>query len=322
MPAECPNFYLSVALNNMFVIKNRWVFFILSGLLVLASVFTLFKFGLNLGTDFTGGSILEVEYEGTRPEVTLVREKVDALNLGDVSVQESGDLAYLLRSRDLTPEEHQALLQALQPGVERRFSSVGPALGAELTRKGMIAMVIVIVLILIYIAFVFRQTVKPTNNPEHRGVSSWAYGIVAVITMIHDVLIPLGVFAVLGAYYGVEFDALLLTAFLTILGLSVNDKIVALDRIRENLRRELSSSAKSSETFAETVGRSLSETMTRSVNTSVTVILVLLAVYFFGGATTKYFALALTLGMIVATYCSIFIAAPLLVVWEKARSKK
>ena len=295
----------------MFVVKYRAIFFLFSGLLVVGSIFALFKFGLNLGTDFTGGSILEVEYAGGRPEAALVREKVNALNLGDVSVQESGDLAYLLRSRDLTPEEHQVLLATLQTAAsvgtqitEKRFSSVGPALGAELARKGMIAMMIVIVLILIYIAFVFRQT-----------KSSWAYGLVAVITMLHDVLIPLGVFAILGAYYGVEFDALLLTAFLTILGLSVNDKIVALDRIRENLRRQ------TNETFAETVGRSLSETMTRSVNTSVTVILVLLSVYFFGGATTKYFSLALTLGMIVATYCSVFIAAPLLVVWEKARRK-
>lgn len=289
----------------MFVIKNRWVFFILSSILILTSVFALFKFGLNLGTDFTGGSILEVEYAEMRPEVTLVREKTEALNFGDISVQESGKHGYLLRSRDLTPAEHQVLLRVLQPGTERRFSSVGPALGSELARKGIIAMIIVIILILIYIAFVFR-----------RGI----YGLVAVITMIHDVLIPLGVFAILGAYYGVEFNALLLTAFLTILGLSVNDKIVVLDRIRENLRRQ-TSPLRANEAFAETVGRSLSETMTRSVNTSVTVILVLLTVYFFGGATTKYFALALTLGMIVATYCSIFIAAPLLVVWEARRNK-
>ena len=293
----------------MFIVNHRKIFFTLSLILVLASVLTLISYGLNLGTDFTGGSILEVSYQGSRPEAEAIRAPLNKLDLGPIAVSLAGEQDVVIRSTTLTEAEHLTVLKSLPfasaidqpPPTEKRFSSIGPALGQELVRKGVIAIILVIILILIYIAFVFRAT----NN-------SWVYGIVVIITMIHDVIIPTGIFAWLGFYYGVEIDSLFLTAFLTILGLSVNDKIVALDRIRENLRRK-----QSGETFAETVGRSLSETLTRSVNTSLTVLFVLVAIFFLGSESTKYFALALALGMIVATYSSVFIAAPLLVVWQK-----
>ncbi len=295
----------------MFIVNHRRWFFALSILLALGSVFVLFKFGLNLGPDFTGGTIMEVEYaKQSRPTLEVTRQAVAAISLGNVSVQAAGDNSYLLRLRDVSESEHQALKAKLAGLVgsdnetmqERRFSSVGPALGQELARKGLIAMIIVVVLILIYIAFVFRRVSRP--------VSSWVYGLVAILMMAHDVIIPTGLFALLGTYYGVEVDALFLTAFLTILGLSVNDKIVTLDRVRENLRRRISPD------FHETVGRSLSETLTRSFSTSLTVILVLLAIFLFGGDSTKYFALVMALGMIIATYSSIFVAPSLLVAWQ------
>jgi preprotein translocase subunit SecF len=303
----------------MFIVNHRRIFFVISLLLVLGSLGAIWRLGLNFGTDFTGGAIAEVNYgtlDGATatqvPSVEVVRQAVNALDFGDAVVQAAGPGAYLLRLPTLDEAEHQTLLATLDeltpPGgtfTETRFSSVGPALGAELARKGIIAIVIVVFLILIYIAFVFRQVSRP--------VSSWIYGLVVIIMMFHDVLIPTGIFALLGHYYGVSIDALFLTAFLTILGLSVNDKIVALDRIRENLRRH------GGESFPAVVGRSLRETLTRSVNTSVTIIITLLAVYFLGSETTRWFALAMALGMLVATYSSIFVAAPLLVSWAGRR---
>lgn len=297
----------------MFIVKHRRWFFLLSALLVLGSVVALFKFGLNWGTDFTGGTIMEVTYSSTdaRPDVPILREAVGRLGLGDVSIQPIGEAGLLLRLRDISTAEKEKLNMALAPNKksdtmeEKRFSSVGPALGQELARKGIWAMVIVVILILIYIAFVFRKVSAASG-----GVSSWVYGLIAIVLMIHDALIPTGIFVLFGVYRGAEVDALFLTAFLTILGLSVNDKIVTLDRVRENLRRRISPD------FTETVGQSLTETLTRSFNTSVTVILVLLAIFFFGGDSTKYFALVMALGMIIATYSSIFIAPSLLVSWQ------
>jgi preprotein translocase subunit SecF len=176
-------------------------------------------------------------------------------------------------------------------------------LGAELARKGMMALGLSVLFIIIYIAFAFRAVSRP--------VSSWKYGLIAIAALIHDVVIPTGVFAILGHFYGVEIDSLFLTALLTIFGLSISDTIVVFDRIRENLKKHRT------EPFAETVGKSLEETFVRSLNTSLTVILALLALLLFGGQPTRYFALALTIGMIVGTYSSIFIASPLLVVWGK-----
>ncbi|MEK7586338.1 MAG: protein translocase subunit SecF [Patescibacteria group bacterium] len=305
----------------MFIVNNRRWFFALSAILVIGSIFALFNYDLKLSTDFTGGSILEVEYVPTRPTLEGLEGVLKNAEVGESTIQAVGETSYLIRLRTLTETEHAKLLadlKTLEPKselTEKRFSSVGPVLGRELFRKGIVSLIVVAILILIYVAIVFRKVSHGGKN--HRdGVSSWAYGAVAIITMVHDVLIPTGIFVMLGVYWGVEIDALFLTAFLTILGLSVNDKIVALDRIRENLSRQASA-----ETFAETVGRSLRETMARSINTSITVIAVLLIIVIFGAATTRYFALAMALGMIVATYSSIFIAAPLLVAWNNRKQK-
>ena len=296
----------------MFVIKYRWVFFIISAILVIASVFALFRFGLNLGTDFTGGSILEVEYAGVRPEVSQVQSALAPYNLGNISVQPAGEKGMILRFREVGEDVHQNILSALsQTGTstETRFSAVGPVLGQELARKGLIAIVLVVILIIAYIAIAFSGV--------SRAVSSWKYGVIAIVALVHDIMIPLGVFSWLGFYRGIEVDALFLTALLTILGLSVNDTIVIFDRIRENLRRRASN-----QTFAEVVGNSLRQTFVRSINTSLSIVIALLALFFFGGESTRYFALALTIGMVVGTYSSIFLASPLLVAWAGADAKK
>lgn len=291
----------------MFIINHRRIFFLISGLLVLASVIALATYGLKLGTDFTGGTIMEVEYSALQPDIDHIKSKVETLNLGQISIQLIGENAVLLRLRTITEGEHE-LLKITLGGKEKRYSSIGPAIGDELAKKGIIAIAIVVALIILYIAFVFR---KVSGGASHSNVSSWKYGLIAILALIHDIAIPTGVMTALGYYYGVEVDALFLTALLTILGLSVNDTIVVFDRIRENLKQ------RTGEKFEETVGRSLNETIVRSINTSLTVVLALLAIYFFGGATTRYFALIMAIGMLVGTYSSIFIASPLLVSWQK-----
>lgn len=295
----------------MFVIKYRKIFYLISGLLVLTSLFAIFNFGLNLGIDFKGGTIVEVEYQASRPSLDQIKAAISQLDLGVVSTQPTGEKGVIFRLQTIGDNEKNALVKAVagdQVVVEKRVSSIGPSLGSELARKGIIAILLVSLLIILFIAFVFRGVSRP--------VASWKYGLVAIITLIHDIAIPTGVFAYLGAIHGTEIDALFLTALLTILGLSVNDTIVVFDRIRENLKLKISLH------FEETVGISLKQTFARSINTSLTVILVLLALYFFGGTTTRDFALALTIGMVVGTYSSIFIASPLLVTWNNFSNRR
>ena len=192
--------------------------------------------------------------------------------------------------------------------TEKSFTSIGPSVGAELVRKSILSFILVALGIIFWIAFSFRKVSKP--------VSSWKYGFIAILTLIHDILIPVGVFAMLSHIYGVEVDTLFVVAILTILGLSVSDTIVVFDRIRENIR------IGHFKTFEETVGRSLDQVYTRSIATSSTVIIALLALVFFGPASTKIFAIMLTAGMFFGTYSSIFLASPLLVMTSNSQKKK
>lgn len=305
--------------------KYRKIWYIFSGLLVLASLFSVFYFGLKLGIDFTGGSLLEVEFNppaggaaGGRPEISSLQKIVEGLGFGNVSLQPTGDNGLLVRLKNLNEEEHQKLLSALASTGslnEIRFDSIGPVIGKELQRKSIYAIVMVVVMIILYIAFAFRK-VSAGSPRGDRGVSSFKYGLMAVVALIHDVSLPTGVFAVLGKYFGVEIDILFITAILTVLGFSVHDTIVVFDRIRENLKKDVGAD------FENTVGISLKQTIVRSINTSLTVLLVLFALFFFGGESTKYFSLALIIGVAIGTYSSIFLASPLLVTLYKFQNRK
>ena len=293
------------------IVGKRKIFYTFSLLLNAVGIFSVIFWGLHFGIDFKGGSLIEVEFLNQRPEVSLVKEKIGSLGLGDASIQPSGDKIMMLRLKDLDEAAHQQILQALQGFgqiEEKRFDSVGPVIGEELKSRAYLAIFTVLVLIILYIAFAFRQVSRP--------VQSWKYGVAAIIALIHDVFIPTGIFSVLGHYMGAEIDLLFVTGILTILGFSVHDTIVVFDRIRENLRKGVA------KTFEETVNVSINQTMVRSINTSLTVFLALLAIFIFGGASIKYFALLLMIGVFFGTYSSIFIASSVLVSWEAWRQKK
>jgi len=296
----------------MFVIKYRKFFFIISGLLVLVSLGLIIFGGLNFGIDFTGGSILEVEYIGERPSSDAVKDKVSNMAIGGYKLQPTGENGYVLRTRDLEDSERVNLLTLLsfegsREVVQKRFSMVGPIIGEELKQKAYIAIVIVVLAIILFITFSFRRVSFP--------VSSWKYGLIAIVALVHDILIPTGAFIILGKFSGAEIDILFVTALLAILGFSVNDTIVVFDRVRENLNLNQEKGRK--ESFRDTVGRSLNQTYARSINTSLTTLLVLLTLLFLGGDSTRYFALTLVIGVIAGTYSSIFLASPLLVVLNR-----
>jgi preprotein translocase subunit SecF len=293
----------------MFIIKYKKIFVSISVVLVLLSITAISIFGLKPGIDFKGGSLTEVEYTTVRPEQSVVEESLKNLSLGQALVQPIGDKGYSIKTRDVTYKEHTEILTALgSDAVEKSFNSIGPSVGAELVRKSVISFILVSLGIIFWIAFSFRKVSKP--------VSSWKYGFIAIISLIHDIMIPVGVFAVLSSVYGVEMDTLFVVAVLTVLGLSVSDTIVVFDRIRENIR------IGNFKTFEETVGRSLNQVFARSIATSSTVIMALLALVFFGPKSTKVFALMLTAGMFFGTYSSIFLASPMLVLVKNWTEKK
>ena len=297
----------------MFIIKHKKIFIGISVLLVILSITSIFVFGLKIGIDFKGGALSEIVYKDARPSQAELNPMIESLGFGSVLLEPTGDLGYIIKSRDLTEAEHTTLLNILSENgknvlEEKSFNSIGPSVGKELTRKAIVAIILVSLAIICFIAFAFRKVSKP--------VSSWRYGIIAVITLLHDVIIPVGIFAFLSNRFGVEVDTLFVVAVLTILGLSVSDTIVIFDRIRENLRNRLTTE------FSETVGTSLKQSFVRSICTSLTVILVLLSLVFFGPVSTKYFALMLSFGMFFGTYSSIFLASPLLVLVEEWQIKK
>lgn len=296
----------------MFIIKYKKIFVSISAILVIFSIIVLFVFPLKIGIDFKGGALTEVVYKNTRPSQVDLDLALKNLNIGSVLVQPTGELGYIVKSADLSEEEHSLLLKTLSLNgknslEEKNFNSIGPSVGRELTRKAIISIVLVSIGIILFIAFAFRKVSKP--------VSSWKYGLMAVVSLLHDVIIPIGLFALLSHFYGAEIDTLFVVAALTILSLSVSDTIVIFDRIRENLKAKLGNN------FKETVGKSLDQSYLRSIFTSLTVIMVLLSLFFFGPESTKYFALMLTAGMFFGTYSSIFLASPLLVFMEEWQKK-
>lgn len=295
----------------MHIVKYKNIFFTLSAILVIASVILIFVPGLKFGIDFTGGSILEINYINEKSSQVEIESQLSNFDIGSVVVRETGESGYLIKTKtidnDLKEEIKLALtFDGVKSLTEERFNTVGPTLGNELKTKALVALVVLIIAIIFFIAFAFRQVSKP--------VSSWKYGFIAVIALAHDVLITTGFFVLMGMFYGLEVDTLFVTALLVILGYSINDTIIILDRVRENL--SIAKESDRENKFEEIVDRSLSETMTRSVNTSFTTLLALLALFFIGAEATKAFSLALIVGIISGSYSSIFLAAPMLVAFK------
>lgn len=297
----------------MFIIQFRKVFVGISVLLIALSALSLGVFGLKPSIDFTGGTLIEVAAgDASRGDIESIVQTVS----GEAVSVRPTDHGYIVRSRDLTPEALATIEEAFtaleKNTLVERVSTVGPSLGQELYEKALIAIALVALGIIIFVGIAFWRVSKP--------VSSWVYGLVALGTLLHDVIIPAGVFALLGFILNVEVGALFVVALLTVLGYSVNDTIVVMDRIRENLR--INQEAEKHEDFDRTVGKSLAQTYARSINTSLTTIVVLLTLFFFGGTQTEDFALALLVGVAAGAYSSIFFASPLLVMIERMGKKK
>jgi len=309
----------------MFVINHKKIFFIFSGLLVASSIFVILFFGLNFGIDFKGGSLLEVAYsEREHPSLEELKVNLQELNLGNFTVQETafGEdqnrvEGVILRTRDLTEGERESIISTIsQEGQyqieEKRYNSIGPVIGKELRGRAIWAILIVVLAIILFVAFAFRKVTEVANSDNK--VSSWKYGFAAIIALMHDIIIPTGIFALMGhSFINYQIDTVFVMALLAILGFSVNDTIVVFDRIRENL------GLSKRESFDEIVGKSLRQTIARSVNTSLTTLIVLLALFFWGGEATRQFALILSIGVIIGTYSSIFIASPLLLLFQKKK---
>jgi preprotein translocase subunit SecF len=321
----------------MNIIKQRKFYFIFSGALFLASVVLLATIGLKPGIDFTGGSLIEISFSDSRPEIHRVESAIAPLDYGEVTIQPADEDAYIFKMRFISEEEHQDFLGILRSEfeteksveaaasdvgageeaavateenrvIEKRVETIGSSISSHLRSKAWYTAVAVVLAIIFYVAYAFRKVSKP--------VKSWKFGITAIVALMHDVAIVMGVFVLLGHYKGVEINVPFVVALLTILGYSVNDTIVVFDRIRENLITY------GYDKFEYVVNKGVNDTLVRSLNTSVTTLIVLGTLFFFGGDTIQYFSLALIIGVIVGTYSSIFLASPILVTWERFGRRK
>lgn len=301
------------------------IMFFVSAVLTLAAIVVLAVFGLRFGVDFKGGSLLEIVFNGPRPTVVELSDAVGKVGgVTNISVNPVGDEGVLIRLNAIDEQTHQAILEKISQKfgspspsfsgsklelgsiTEKRFDSIGPTIGNELRSKSIKAIIILLIAIVIYIALVFRKMA--------RVLSSWAMGLAAVVALVHDILIPTGVFALLGHFMGVEITAVFVAAALTILGYSLSDSVVVFDRVRENAIR-----FGTSQDFGELVHKSIMQTLVRSLNTTFTTLLALIAIFLFGGESIKYFALAMIIGIFAGAYSSIFVASPILVWWGRKR---
>jgi len=300
---------------NIPFVKYRKIYFIFSGILLIGSLVCLIIFGLKLGIDFTGGSILELEFKTERPSNQEIRESLKGFDLGEIYIQPADEKGLILRMKDISEDVHQQIIQKLKAKgelEEKRFESIGPVIGQELKEKAKLLIVISLLSIVFYIAIAFRRVQKP--------LSSWQYGIASLFILSHDILIPLGVFALLGKFYQVQLTIPIICALLTIVGYAINNVVVVYDRLRENLLRGVFRDFVLG--FEEATNKAINQTLTRQLNTSLTTLFPLIAIFFLGGETLKYFALTLILGITAGTYSSIFLAIPILVSWLKWRGRK
>jgi preprotein translocase subunit SecF len=299
----------------MDIIGRHRLWLMCSGIILALSVAAVAVWGLKLGVDFRGGSLVEIALPGATTEEirqALTGPEAAELGLEDLVVQPTDRGTFLLRLEPIDEATHQKLLArltSLGAVEEKNFSSVGPTIGQDLKRRAVLAIALASLAIVLYLALSFRRVPPP--------VTSWRFGVIAVLTLLHDVMVVVGSFAVLGHFFGgFEVDSLFVVAALTVMGFSVHDTIVVFDRVREHLRKSPTAD------LARVVNTAVVETIARSLNTSLTVILVLLSLYLLGGASTRNFVLALMIGITFGTYSSIFIASPLLVVWQAAVDRR
>jgi len=283
--------------------KRNW-FFLISILLLVPGIISMIAFGFRLGIDFSSGTVMTLRFSQPVDQSAL-RQQMAALGYADATIQKTSDGDFLVRTKDINTDQKIALIDGLKKGLNlevtiRDFSTVSPLVASEVARNAAIAVGVASLFMILYIAFAFRHMPSP-----------FKWGLSAVIALLHDVLIVMGIFSILGWLIGYQVDSMFITAMLTIVGFAINNTCVVYDRIRENVRRGISKD------FAVTVNSSILETMARCLNTSLTVILTCLALYIFGGVTIQQFIMALLVGVVVGIYDSIFVAGPLLVMWDR-----
>lgn len=285
----------------MNIIQRRKIWYTISLLLIIPGILALIFWKIPTGLDFKGGTLTDIQYQKS-VEKSQIQNALAATGVKNINIQNVSTTEYIIKTPPLSPDEQSKISEALAKIGEykqNRFETVGPIVSNDLKRKAIISVIIASLAIIIYIAIAFRKVPRPAN--------SWRFGVCAVIALVHDLAFVLGVFAILGHFFGYEVDSLFITALLTIMGFSVHDTIVVFDRIRENLRKSPSLD------FETNVNNSILQTINRSLNTSFTVLIVLFALYLLGGQTLKTFTLALLVGIAIGTYSSIFNASPLLV---------
>lgn len=297
----------------MDIIGKKYLYFAISLIVIIPGFMSLFVWGLPLSIDFTGGSRLTLTFPKKVEQETANQIKsVLTLEKIEVSMIQKSDKQVFIRTKTISQKKDSEIINVLEKKVgafkQEEFETVGPVIGGETTANAIKAVILACVLIVLYIAWAFRQVPKPA--------SSWRFGICAVVALIHDVLVIVGLSSLLGHFFGFEIDSLFITALLTIIGFSVHDTIVVFDRVRENLRRMAGSP------FATIVNDSILQTLSRSLNTTLTVLLILFTLLLFGGESIRTFVIILLIGITSGTYSSIFNAAPLLVVWEEWSRKK
>lgn len=292
--------------------KNRNIYFIMSTILVVASICAIIFIKPNIGIDFSGGVLMDLEFNNTVTKDDIRNSISNLTGINNLQVQTISSQEVIIRTNQLSTEEVDLLRSTLNQKIgeytELRYETVGPTISRDLTKKAIWAIVLAAIAIILYVAYAFRQVQKPAN--------SWRFGITAIIALAHDLIISIGIYIILGKLFGFEIDSLFIVAILTILGYSVNDTIVIYDRIRENLKTN------PSYTFSQNVNISLGQSLARSINTSMTLILVLLCLILLGGESLRGFISLLLIGSIVGTYSSIFLAPPLLIAWQNYIQKK
>ncbi|MCX6008280.1 MAG: protein translocase subunit SecF [Chloroflexi bacterium] len=283
--------------------KRNW-FFLISIFLLVPGIISMIAFGFRLGVDFSSGTIMTLNFTPA-VEQSVLRDQMGQLGYGDATIQKTSTGDYLVLTKEIDTDQKTALMDGLKKGLNadvaiRDFQTVSPLVASEVARNAAIAVGIASLFMILYIAFAFRKMPSP-----------FKWGLSAVIALLHDVLIVMGVFSILGWAIGYQVDSMFIVAMLTIVGYSINNTCVVYDRIRENVRKGVSKD------FAVTVNSSILETIARCINTSLTVILTCLAIYLFGGVTIQQFIMALLIGVVVGIYDSIFVAGPLLVLWDR-----